>query len=388
MSVDELIEAIERAVPSYAGRNGDWDGVLARARVGGTERSRDWSRAAIVALAGVLALFLLWPGNDRDALLERARAAVGRGPVVHLVLRSGSFEFYDLRTERLHRIPVERELWFDESRGLRQIERIKGRALDDVLYTAVGPELAMELRGLADVYREALSGRDADVADKETIDGRDVQWIEFRVRYPEVGIPIYDEKQRVAVDAETYQPVIWRARGGDYDILRWETLPPGSGDFAARRTDDGVSGQSGGGVTRVGIRSPADAHTAMPYALWLGEQFQDLALSSIREVRYETGPWTQGRPSASLPGLELCYGYAARCQLTVAQTSEPHPMAGRGHGWRVTPPPGMLGFADGVPVGYLVRNGVYVTLFARSEEEVIAAAQALKPISAGNGVGR
>jgi hypothetical protein len=387
MSVDELTEAIERATPSYAGRTGDWDGVLARARTDRSARSRDWTRTALLALAGVLALFLLWPGDDRDAILERARAALGRGPVVHLVLRSGSYEFYDLGSERLRRIPVERELWFDESRGLRQIERIEGRALDDVLYTAVGPEVAMQLRGLADVFREALSRGDADVADKETIDGREVHWIEFRVRYPEVGIPSYDEKQRVAVDAETYQPVIWRARGGDYDILRWETLPRGSGDFAARRTEDGVSGQLGG-VTRVGIRSPAEAQKAMPNALWLGGQFQDLALSSIREVRYETGPWTQGRPSASVPGLELCYGSAERCVLTLAQTSEPHPMAGRGHGWRVTPPPGTLGLAHGVPVGYLARDGVYVTLLARNEEEVIAAAQALKPISAGSDGGR
>jgi hypothetical protein len=384
MSVDEIREAVERTVPSYRGRTGDWDGVLVRARAREAPR-RDWRRAAVLALAGVLALVLLWPGDDGDRVLERARAAVRGGPVVHLVLRSGSQEFYDLRRGELRQVPTERELWFDENRGLRQVERIQGRVLDDVLYETAGPEVAMQFLGLADVYREALAAGNADVGDRDEIDGRDVYWIEFRVRYPAVGIPTYDAEHRVAVDGETYEPVIWEADGAEYRILKWETLPSGQGDFTAGRTEDGAAGERWYGVARVGMRTPSEAREALPGAAWLGESFQDLTLHSIRELRYETG--TTGPPFQSLPGLELCYGTGEPCALTISQTTEPHPMAGRGHGWRVTPPPGTLAFAESAGLGYVVRDGVYVTLQARSRDELIAAAKALRPISAGSGGG-
>jgi hypothetical protein len=373
VSVDEIRAAVERTVPSYRGRTGDWDGVLARVRSRGAAPARDWRRFAILALAGALAVVLLWPGDDGDRILERARAAVAGGPVVHLVLRSGSQEFYDLGRDELRRVPIERELWFDENRGLHQVERVEGRVLDDVLYQAAGPEVAMQFLGLASVYREALASGTAEVGDRD--DG--VYWIEFRVRYPEVGIPAYDAKHRVAVDAETYEPVIWHAEGFEYRILEWETLASGQGDFAAERTEDGSAGERWSGVSLVAMRTPDEARRALPNAAWLGESVAALTLESIRELRYETG--TTGRPPfESLPGLEFCYG--GSCAVRVTETTGPHPMAGRGHGWRMTPPPGTLAFSDTEGLGYLVRDGVYVTLHARSRDELVAAAKELRPI--------
>jgi hypothetical protein len=55
-------------------------------------------------------------------------------------------------------------------------------------------------------------------------------------------------------------------------------------------------------------------------------------------------------------------------------------MAAGGHGWGVRPPPGLLAFAEEPGLGYLIRDGVYVTLLARSRSELIAAAEALTPI--------
>jgi hypothetical protein len=373
VSVDEIRAAVQQTVPSYRGRTGDWDGVLARARSRAAAPARDWRRAAILALAGALAFVLLWPGDDGDRILERARAAVAGGPVVHLVLRSGSQEFYDLRQDELRTIPIERELWFDENRGLHQVERVEGRVLDDVLYEAAGPEVARQFLGLASVYREALASGAAEAGDRD--DG--VYWIEFRVRYPEVGIPTYDAVHRVAVDAETYEPVSWRADGDEYRILKWETLPRGRGDFAAARTEDGTS-ERWSGISLVGTRTPSEARAVVPGASWLGETFQDLQLRSIRELRYETG--TSGPPFQSLPGLELCYGGGVPCVVTISETTEPHPMAGRGHGWRVTPPLGTLAFADSAGIGYVYRDGLYVTLVAQSRDQLIEAAKALRSI--------
>jgi hypothetical protein len=64
----------------------------------------------------------------------------------------------------------------------------------------------------------------------------------------------------------------------------------------------------------------------------------------------------------------------------MTQATEPHPMAARGHGWRVVPPPDVLAFADVPGLGYVIRNGVYVTRFARSRDELVAAAEAVRPI--------
>jgi hypothetical protein len=55
-------------------------------------------------------------------------------------------------------------------------------------------------------------------------------------------------------------------------------------------------------------------------------------------------------------------------------------MAAGGHGWGVRPPPGLVAFGKEPGLGYLIRNGVYVTLLARSRSELIAAAEALTPI--------
>jgi hypothetical protein len=375
VSVDEIRLAVEQTVPSYRGRTGDWEGVLSRSR--SAAPGRDWRRAAALAVAGVLVAVLLWPGDDGDRILERARAAVAGGPVVHLVLRSGSQEFYDLRRDQPRQVPIERELWFDESRGLHEVERVQGRVLDDVLYESAGPEVGLQLLGLAEVYREALAAGDADVGDREEVEGRNVYWIEFRVRYPRIGIPAYDAVHRVAVDAETYEPVSWQADGAEYRILSWETLPRGQGDFAATRTEDGTS-ERWAGVALVGTRTPSEARVALPGAAWLGETLGELSLRSIRELRYETG--TSGPPFESLPGLELCYGAAAPCAVTVMQTTKPHPMSGRGHGWKLTPPPGTLAFTESEGIGFVFRDGLYITLVAQGRDQLIAAAKALRPI--------
>ncbi|HET8651101.1 MAG TPA: hypothetical protein VFM13_00860 [Gaiellaceae bacterium] len=377
MSVDHVKAAVERSVPSYRGRTGDWEGVLERARHAPVRR--DWKRPAAVVGAAILALVLFWPGDGGERILERARAAVAGGPVVHLVLQSRSQEFYDLRRGGLRRVPVEEELWFDESRGLRRIERIDGRVLDDVLYEAAGPEVARQFLGLTEVYRKALAVGDAEESGRSEIDGREVRWITFRVRYPEHGIASYDAEHRVAVDGETYEPVLWRAGGAEYRILSWETLPRGRGDFTAARTENGLV-QGLYGATRVGVRAPNEAREVLPNAVWLGRRFGDLTLEPIRVMRYETGPWTRGGPAESLPGLELCYRAGESCAVTVSQTIAPQPMSGRGHGWSVTPAPGTLALADAEGLGYLVRDGVYVTIQADSREELIAAAKVLTPI--------
>jgi hypothetical protein len=64
--------------------------------------------------------------------------------------------------------------------------------------------------------------------------------------------------------------------------------------------------------------------------------------------------------------------------LTLA--TEPHPKAADGYGWGVPPPPGTLALAGVSRLGYVIRHGVYVTLLAQNRTQLIAAAEALRPI--------
>lgn len=387
MPVDELQQALERVVPSYTGRTGDWAGVVSAAR-SEVRTPKRWPLPALVAIAAAAALFLFWPaGGNGDRVMERALAAVDGGPVIHLVLRSGSQQFYDLRERRLLRVPVEHEIWFDPQRGLHEVARVDGRVVSDVLSVPGRPEIDRQFLGLAAAYRQALRDKDASVGQRSALDGRDVYWIAYRVRYPDVGIAIYDAEQRVAVDAETFVPRAWRApgfsrqaQGRDERILRWETLPAGRGDFTAATTNEDEAGsQPWFGITRVGNRSPAEARDVLGVpALWLGKEIGGRSLAFIRELRFESG--LNGPPTESVPGLELCYGAGEPCDVTLTETTRPHAMAGRGHNWETLPPPGTLALSADGRTGWLVRDGVYVTLAAPTTEELLAAAPQLEAI--------
>jgi hypothetical protein len=387
LPVDLVQEALDRVVPTYHGRNGDWHGVVAAARSQEAPRRRSWSLPAVAAIAAAAALVLFWPGGgDGNRVLERALAAVDGGPVIHLVLRSGSQEFYDLEQRRTRRIPVEHELWFDRQRGLHDVERVAGRVVRDVFYPAGPPEVERQFMGLVAVYRQALRDKDASVGERSSLDGRPVYWITFDVRYPDVGIPTYDAEHRVAVDAETFVPRAWQAdgfgrqaQGRDERIVRWETLPRGQGDFSAASTQDSLDDGPWFGLRVVGSRTPEEAKNVLgPTALWLGEEFNGTALGFVREVRFETG--RKAQLTEEVPGLHVCYGASEfqPCPVLVTESTGPHSMAGRGHSWETIPPPGTVGLAD--RFGWLVREGVYVTIEASNRDQVIAAAEALRPI--------
>ena len=90
--VDEVREALERAVPDFGGRRGDWAGVLAAAGADERDRRR-WSRWAVavvapVAAVGALALsalFVSTPWTTSPDFLERAQAALTppSGTILH-----------------------------------------------------------------------------------------------------------------------------------------------------------------------------------------------------------------------------------------------------------------------------------------------------------------
>ena len=381
MPLDVVQAALDRTVPTYAGRTGDWPGIVEAARRTSTPTSRRrWVAPALAACAVVAAIALFWPSGESERVLERALAATDDGPVIHFAYRSGTYEFYDLERRESRRAPSVHEVWFDPSRGLHLVARVDGKVIEDLLLPPGRTEVDRQFVGLAAAYRSALRGGTATVGERSTVGGRAVYWVSFHVSYPDVGIPAYAAEHAVAVDATTYEPVAWRIEDAERPILSWETLPAGAGDFTAKRRVDEAN-ERWFGTSLVGTRTPEQARDALPVrAVWLGAAFAGLPLASIREVRYESGGGAQpGEPTDSVPGLEFCYG-GEPCDVLISEATEPHPMAGRGHGWSFTPPAGSLALVGDGLRAYLVHDGLYVTLEAETQEQLLEAAKALAPM--------
>jgi hypothetical protein len=388
--IDEVREELERTVPDFRDRSGDWADGLARARA--EERNyRQWTRwpaAAVAAVAAAVAVVLFWPaGGGGEPVLDRARAAVSGGPVLHVVLRAAPLEVYDVERDEYGSVPVVEEEWFDPDRGpegtgcvrcwtLHRVRRVGSRVDAEIVLRGVPvafPEGEQQYAGIATAYRRALAADEASLGAEETVQGRRVHWIQFSSPLAPAGSR--RRKYEVAVDAETFEPRFVRVDNGPVAaVLLFETLSSGEGNFTLTgELGAGWETSSWSGTSRVGLRSPAAARAALKNAVWLGDRFGELALASIREVSW---------PGAREPvrALELCYGSGERCAVSLTQATEPHPMAAGGRGWGVRPPPGLLAFGDAPGLGYVIRNGVYVTLLARSRGELIAAAEALRAI--------
>ena len=373
-AVDEVRVALDRIVPDFSGRRGDWAAVLEKARVDARDyRSwRRWPAAAVAVVAAVGALVLFWPaGGGSENVLARARAAVGDGPVTHVVVRVASIEAYDLERHEYRSVPDIWEEWFDPARGFHGVQRVGSRVYQEYRgpRPAMLPEGAEEFAGIATAYRRALAADHASLGTEEIVQGRRVYWIR---------VATVLKQYEVAVDAGTFEPRFLRVEGGPVVSLQFETLGAGEGDFTVspRRSES----SSWSGTSQPGPLSPEEAGDALENALWLGERFGKVPLSSIRESEISWSTTKLDPLGESVRALELCYGSGERCAVSLTETTEPYPKAAGRHGWDVRPPPGLLALADEPGLGYVIRNGVYVTLLAPSRGELIAAAEALTPV--------
>jgi hypothetical protein len=365
-AVDEIREAVQRTVPDFSDRTGDWQAVLGKAHADGRPY-RSWTKwpiAAAAAVAGAAALVLFWPAGGQGVdVLGRARATVEQGPVTHVVVRR-EVEVYDLERHEYRSVPDVEEEWSDPARGLRYVRTVGSRL--NRIYLGRNPAQFPE--ALAAAYRHALAADTAVLGAEETVQGRRVYWIRF-----EAGPKQYD----VAIDAETFEPRFVRVDGGPVASLQFETLGAGEGDFSVMLPPPGEDRESSSwsGPSRIGPRTPAEARDALQNAQWLGERFGELALAEIREVS-SLVPGLNG--PHTMRALELCYGPGEPCAVSITETTGPQ--AADGKPWSIQPPGATLAFGDASGLGYVIRDGVYVTIQARSRDELVAAAEALAPI--------
>jgi hypothetical protein len=360
------------------------DAVEETQRLPRSSRRRALTRSAALVAVGAAALVavLLWPsGGGRNPIIDRALAAIGNGPVLHLVSRAPTGqELVNLKTGRTTLPTFEYESWSD--RRLTRFHfliREKGRVIAELLYPqdrtrdmhVDAPDAAYA--AFWSGYRRALSTGKAKIVSKGSLYGRPVYWLTFS-----------SPTNEVAVDRRTYKPVAFRSispSGRHYDIrlLLVRTEPFSTSAFKRRTsTPNPVTGGNSAGSERIFPLGPGS-----PGRPWLRAGSTIAGLKLVAVLRTQT---TSGRKTTN--GIELVYGSQGdlRRSLTIDEARHPDELSK----WTGIPK-GFMRFSVGEGgesnrrpykswTGYLVRHGVYVSITTGvSRAAFFQAARALRP---------
>jgi hypothetical protein len=392
--------------------------VVTRGRRRGVRPALIAAIAAVVA--GVVALALIAPWQGSPTLVDRALAAVGDQPVLHVVVSrpSDPWSLVEIESGR----PIEREarteIWFDHSRDLKKtVLTDDGERVDEILETAEGgwsrggpiitcawiaahpveatkmrvscnenmqngttprripekpPTLETALAGFVDRYQSALASGAAHEAGRGRIDGRDVVWLEL----PTDG-------QRVAVDADTYKPVVVEAgRAVRFRVVTAETIPFDAALFTKPAHVEALAGSSSRVQTNA---TPEQAAAALGgSALWLGRQWNGYRLVEVtsHDLSIGYGALSDRAPERAV-GAELVYENGARVRFTLRETTV------CSSGWvACVHEPGEPGRMLLFPPGGLLRDGALYVVIWNSRQEgqppTIDIARALRPVASGH----
>lgn len=377
-------------------------------------RRQSWPRfAALAAVAAVVAAALAFMPNrgDNQPLLAEALAAIGRGPVVHARIEARLPETHvvELATGRAAPQTISIEYWFDEPRArLATVVRRGGLPVERFLATSSGtvstggpvrtagltePALDPSLAGFVTRYRGALESGAARVVDEGKLGGRAVVWLQLRQGAM---------RERVAVDAESFTPisVVPLDERGRPTAISWrvrviETVARVEANFALPRPQ--APRPYRGDVRRSQPLSSAQVDQAVRWpALWLGESWQGLRLSSLELQTLTRGyPPGSGETGTRGRGLRLRYAVDGGTRFVeISQAPFPEPayaFPGAEATFNGSPIPRegfveivKLGASPGTPsrvVGQLRQEGIFLTIWASSRELCLAAARALTRIS-------
>jgi hypothetical protein len=395
-----LDEALHRAFPAKAAA--DWDDVLGRADTAPRLRVRRRPflvpAAAAAAALALLALVLVspWESERGNPILEGALAAVGDGPVLHVVIRErvATGMRYDLQNGRP--VPVEsvHESWVDAERGrFHHIERRDGRVVTDDIGRLGGFGPAQTAATLAADYRRKLEREEWRIVRTGTIAGRAVHWLGSNAP-ARPGVP----STEAAVDAETYRLVRMQTLGGhfrstvDFEVL--DSVARNEADFEVRFAAPKAPQQQRPEGERVG---PSAAAGAVGGAQWTGPRVRGLTLREIR-----SSPWRATlRPGGDVRGTILTVAYGERLGtildpatndptgVEVVQAADDSPARYflTATPLRAPPPPsGTFDLsAESSPSGNffvatLRKPGVWILVRASSRELLFEAVRTLRPI--------
>jgi hypothetical protein len=446
MTETRIAELLDELTPSYDDRRGDWERVAASAAGQGRRRFMPFGLIA-GAVAATALLVLAWPFHAQQAsLLDRARAAIGDGPVLHVVLRGEwGGTLVDLGTGERSAVNGDDEYWYDTRDGrVHSVERLGDAVLNEQVSRPA--QLSTELEALGRDYKHALESGTARVSGEGIVDGEPVAWVTI---HSELLPDVADGKdhelaEQVAVSKRTFEPLALRwTRDGKQGpdtlqrVLGLEFLPDGAGDFTAPP----ALSLDGQGFMQGREPMPLDQARATlgRTPLWLGRAYGGLPLAAVdrmttrigrhQEVRI-TGPeaaaakrcsklrgsaggdcfralgrapievrpdgvFTTEGPivwSDAQTDVVLFYGTLGEDPSTYRRDSiplldQPHvtvtesaqaspfrPIVGS-----YVPPTGSV-FLAANGSGYLQVDGVNVSIEAKDEEAILAAARALAPM--------
>jgi hypothetical protein len=347
-------------------------------------RRRMLSRSAALVAVGVVVLVavLLWPsGSERNPILDRALAAIGNGPVVHLTVQvpTGQ-ELVNLETGRTTVPTVEFESWSDRSlKRFHLLMRQDGRVLGEVLYPQDRTEgMHLEAPDAAYAafwsgYRQALASGDAKIVGEGTLYGHPVYWLRFD-----------SPRNDVAVDRQTYKPVAFRSisssgRHFDSRVLLFRTEPFSSSAFERRSSEQNpLGGEGSGSSVQIG---PVGSSTSGTPWLRAGSTIAGLGLTAVHQTQTASGGKTSN-------GFQLVYGFegSVKRSVTVDEVKRPDDPSE----WKGIPE-GIIRISEGqgsdgngpaytMWTADLVQDGVYVTITTGvSRAAVLEAARALRP---------
>ena len=419
----EIRELLTTAIPAPdASSYKDWEAVLARAEAEPAKTPiwrRDLARRGTLVLAAAAAVFaavMLWPTSASQSVLQRALAAIGDGPIIHVVYQpEPDSAFVDLATGKYTPILGQRDEYLSPSGALRI-----GAGADHVVFPP-GKLSADEQQTdtiLLGGYRMALESGQAILSGLESFRGQAVYWAQFKGQsLPDVS----DHRNHlwsyeVAIDAKSFKPVYVRHERDNKPvpitgetILLLETLPAGSVDFTPTPKEKPRIEVEGGTtysqprdlLSQIGTDEGARALGATP--LWLGPSYQGKPLSYL-----SAGDVFWGSPDSptTSPAIELCYGEKIvtvtgrfREKVTYTATSCGKPGDGsvfleeatsptENFRWPVGPtgklgldvPSGSALVYLGAPEAMVVIDGVYVHIDAATQQDALAAARALQPL--------
>jgi hypothetical protein len=274
------------------------------------------STAVAAAAAATVTLLVASPWNRAPGFTEKALAAVGGGPVLHVVVTQPALAggpVIDLTTGEPITRTARVEVWFDRERNLKKtIETLDGKQLDEELETARGgwseggpiitcawiaahpveatrlrvscnpsgengttprnvpqqpPTLDPALAGFVDHYRSALESGAATIVGRGPFEGRQVIWLRFEAN---------GRTERAAVDASTYKPVAIAIQGADLTlrVVEAEAVPFSSALFKRPPAVDSQTGSTVAGETEVGAKTAAAALGGR--LVWLGPSWSGL----------------------------------------------------------------------------------------------------------------
>jgi hypothetical protein len=333
-------------------------------------------------------VLLFWPQGD-GSVTSRALAAIGDGPVMHVVMSAPS-GVRDINLQTGVRQPewnVTTEIWADEQlTRFHLVVRYLDKTAIDVLWPedkakgvtvgSVDPAFAALWTG----YRESLRDGTARRIGEGDEFGHHVYWL----RFPVAGQP---SPLEVAVDTATFKPIVFRSYslpGGaptDEHILTAESIGFDPSDFTRTGPNPGTGGYSTSSGS-LSATSGEQRTTVPPGWLTAGSRADGAALSDVVPQTVTTAD------KRTLHGYELVYGpldhaLAAADATTVDELAQPD----NSGGWRQIPAGSVRiqraqssigGKARQVWIGMLVKDGLYLTITSsHGENAVVAIARAL-----------